>query len=106
MKALREAHQVRVALGIALAAFDLDASGAFAIPRAFQLRDHHGLLELRHGAEDLANEVGSRRVVEKGIGLVGRDQLYALLLEHRKARLLHDQVALPRPARSPELSSS
>src|SRR5215217_5921081 len=56
MEALGEAHQVRIALGIVLSSFDLDAGGALALPRAFQLRDHHGLLELRHGAEDLANE--------------------------------------------------
>src|SRR5215217_6520924 len=74
---VRQPHHVRpdvrpvliLPLGIVLPAFDLDAGCALAVPRAFQLRDHHGLLELRHRAEDLANEVGGRRLVEEGVGL-------------------------------------
>ena len=67
MEALREAHQVRVALGIVLPAFDLDAGGALAIPRALQFRDQAGLLQLSERTCNLAPLPESRCLFEADV---------------------------------------
>jgi hypothetical protein len=58
----------------------LDAGCTLTIARAAQLRDQHRLLELGDGAEDLSDQHGCRRVVEKGVGLVGGYKLDAAFL--------------------------
>ena len=70
-----------------------------AVARAAQLRDQHGLLELRDAAEDLSDHHAVGRVVEEAAWTVGGDQRDPGVVQQTPARLLHDQVA--GEARSP-----
>src|SRR5690242_14764013 len=76
-QALRDGDDLRPALGVALAPLDLDAAGALALARALEFGDERRLLELRNGAEYLADQHRSRRVVEKGIRRVCSDEFDA-----------------------------
>src|SRR3954464_1114478 len=76
-----------------LPALDLDAGRALAIPRASELCDRHGLVELGHGPEHLPDQPRRWGILDEGVRTVGGDQLDAALLEHGVADLLNPQVA-------------
>ena len=89
----RHGDDVRLRFGDRLPAFDLHAGISLPVTGAAVLRHDHRLLELRHGAEHLADEARRWCVVEKRGRAVGRYEVDAAGLQHGEADLLHHEVA-------------
>jgi hypothetical protein len=51
---------------VALASLAFALAAADSITGAFELCNHHGLIEFGDGAEDLPNQLGRWAVIEKG----------------------------------------
>jgi hypothetical protein len=89
---LSNGDDLRLALSVGLASFQLDASGALALAGPLELGDKRSLLELRHSSQHLADQHCGRRVVEEGVRRVGGDKIDAKRLQIAPACLLHDEV--------------
>ena len=92
-ESLRQLDDVRTRLGVRLAPLALPAFATLPFPGATKLCHEAGLLELADGAEHLADEGRSRRIVDERAGAVGGDELDAFILQQPVAGFLDDEIA-------------
>ena len=78
---------------MALAPFTFAHLAALALAGTAQLGDRHRLVELGDRAEHLAHQLGRRRVVDEGSGIIRCDQINSTLAQLGMSDLLHHQIA-------------